>query len=97
MQTINEFNLIKKYFQEKTLSRSDVILGIGDDAALLKCLPLHELVVSTDTLVHPDIAKMTQEELDQLAAKMNRCPRKCLGYKTPQEVFFQQYKNDCRI
>lgn len=44
-----------------------------------------------------DIAKMTQEELDQLAAKMNRCPRKCLGYKTPQEVFFQQYKNDCRI
>jgi len=44
-----------------------------------------------------DIAKITQEDLDQLAAKMNRCPRKCLGYKTPQEVFFQQYKNDCRI
>jgi len=44
-----------------------------------------------------DIAKMTQEELDQLAAKMNRCPRKCLGYKTPQEMFIQQYKNDCRI
>ncbi|MFK3616163.1 hypothetical protein [Coxiella burnetii] len=33
----------------------------------------------------------------QLAAKMNRCPRKCLGYKTPQELFIQQYKNDCRI
>lgn len=44
-----------------------------------------------------DIAKITQEELDKLAAKMNRCPRKCLGYKTPQEVFIQQYKNDCRI
>ena len=44
-----------------------------------------------------DIAKISQEELDQLAAKMNRCPRKCLGYKTPQEVFIQQYKNDCRI
>lgn len=44
-----------------------------------------------------DIAKITQEELDQLAAKMNRCPRKCLGFKTPQELFFQQYKNDCRI
>lgn len=43
-----------------------------------------------------DIAKITQEELDQLAAKMNRCPRKCLGYKTPQEVFIQQHKNDCR-
>jgi IS30 family transposase len=44
-----------------------------------------------------DIAKISQEDLDQLSAKMNRCPRKCLGYKTPQEVFFQQYKNDCRI
>jgi len=44
-----------------------------------------------------DITKITQEELDALAAKMNRCPRKCLGYKTPQEVYFQQYKNDCRI
>lgn len=44
-----------------------------------------------------DISKITQEELDQLAAKMNRCPRKCLGYKTPQEVFIQQFKNDCRI
>jgi IS30 family transposase len=44
-----------------------------------------------------DIAKITQEDLDQLAAKMNRCPRKCLGYKTPNEVFIQQYKNDCRI
>ena len=44
-----------------------------------------------------DIAKITQEELDKLAAKMNRCPRKCLGYKTPQELFIQQFKNDCRI
>jgi IS30 family transposase len=44
-----------------------------------------------------DISKITQEELDELAAKMNRCPRKCLGYKTPQEVFIQQFKNDCRI
>jgi len=43
-----------------------------------------------------DIAKITQEQLDQLAAKMNRCPRKCLGYKTPQELFIQQHKNDCR-
>ena len=43
-----------------------------------------------------DIDRITQEELDQLAAKMNRCPRKCLGYKTPQELFIQQYKNDCR-
>ncbi|HVV69146.1 MAG TPA: IS30 family transposase [Patescibacteria group bacterium] len=44
-----------------------------------------------------DIANTTQEELDQLASKMNHCPRKCIGYKTPYEMFIQQYKNDCRI
>lgn len=39
---------------------------------------------------------ITQEELDLIAAKLNRCPRKCIGYKTPKELFIQQYKNDCR-
>ncbi|HHX4823310.1 TPA: IS30 family transposase, partial [Legionella pneumophila] len=39
---------------------------------------------------------ITQEELDLIAAKLNRCPRKCIGYKTPNELFIQQYKNDCR-
>jgi len=43
-----------------------------------------------------DIANFTQEELDKLADKMNHCPRKCIGFKTPHEVFIQQRKNDCR-
>ncbi|MGZ3634358.1 MAG: IS30 family transposase [Parachlamydiaceae bacterium] len=43
-----------------------------------------------------DIAQITQQELDQLAEKMNRLPRKCLGFKTPKELFIQQFKNDCR-
>lgn len=43
-----------------------------------------------------EISKLTQNELDQLAVKMNHCPRKCLGFKTPNELFIQQYKNDCR-
>lgn len=43
-----------------------------------------------------NIAEVTQEELDRLAEKMNHCPRKCIGYKTPNEVFIQQHKNDCR-
>jgi IS30 family transposase len=43
-----------------------------------------------------EIARLTQAELDQIAEKMNRCPRKCLGFKTPNELFIQQYKNDCR-
>ncbi|MBI2784986.1 MAG: helix-turn-helix domain-containing protein [Legionella longbeachae] len=32
----------------------------------------------------------------QKLTKMNLCPRKCLGFKVPKEVFIQQYKNDCR-
>lgn len=43
-----------------------------------------------------DIAKIAQDQLDQLAAKMNRCPRKCLGFKTPNEVYIQDFKNACR-
>ena len=39
---------------------------------------------------------VTQKELDVIADKMNRCPRKCIGYNTPSELFIQQYKNDCR-
>jgi IS30 family transposase len=42
------------------------------------------------------IACITQQELDQLADKLNHCPRKCIGFKTPNELFIQQYKNDCR-
>jgi len=40
---------------------------------------------------------ISQKDLDLIAEKMNRCPRKCIGYKTPKELFIQQYKNDCRI
>jgi transposase, IS30 family len=43
-----------------------------------------------------EIDKVTQEELNLLAEKMNRLPRKCLGFKTPNEMFIQQHKNDCR-
>jgi thiamine-monophosphate kinase len=48
---MNEFSLIKKFFQDKTTLRDDVVLGIGDDGALLR-LPQHELlVVVMDTMV----------------------------------------------
>jgi IS30 family transposase len=43
------------------------------------------------------IDDITQNHLDALADKMNLCPRKCLGYKMPKEVFIQQFKNDCRV
>lgn len=43
-----------------------------------------------------DIGQISQRQLNQLAEKMNLCPRKCIGFKTPKELFIQQFKNDCR-
>ncbi len=46
-----EFELIKRYFEAATGDREDVLLGIGDDCALLQMPPGKVLAVTTDTLV----------------------------------------------
>jgi thiamine-monophosphate kinase len=46
-----EFELIARHFARLTPPRSDVVLGVGDDAALLAPAPSHELVVTVDTLI----------------------------------------------
>lgn len=46
-----EFDLIEVIRARCAVARSDVVLGIGDDAAVLAVPSGHELVVSTDTLV----------------------------------------------
>lgn len=51
MMPFNEFDLIQRFFNQEKNHRNDVILGIGDDAALLQVPPGQQLVVSTDTLV----------------------------------------------
>ncbi len=43
--------LIRHYFQSACAEHEDVILGIGDDGAILSVPNDHQLVVSTDTLV----------------------------------------------
>jgi len=48
---VNEFSLIKQYFEQLTSERDDVELGIGDDCALLQCPADHVVAVSIDTLV----------------------------------------------
>lgn len=48
---MDEFGLIQRHFQDLTSARAGVVLGIGDDAALLQVPAGQELVVSTDTLV----------------------------------------------
>ena len=48
---MHEFDIIKKYFQNHTFKRPDVIVGSGDDCAVLDVPSNHELVVSIDTMV----------------------------------------------
>lgn len=47
----NEFNIIEHYFSRDNSVRSDVVLGIGDDGAVTRVQPEHELVTVTDTMV----------------------------------------------
>jgi thiamine-monophosphate kinase len=53
--SLGEFELIRRFFRGSALERAGdhaaITLGIGDDAALLRPYPEHQLVVSTDTLV----------------------------------------------
>src|SRR5579863_7794223 len=48
---MDEFSLIRRYFSTQDVKRGDVVLGIGDDAALLRVPPGQELAVTTDSLV----------------------------------------------
>jgi thiamine-monophosphate kinase len=51
---LGEFDLIDRYFAPAppgVKRRTDVILGIGDDAALLRCPEKSDLVAAVDTLV----------------------------------------------
>ena len=47
---LGEFDIIARYFTRTTV-RDDVLLGVGDDAALLMPPPGRALVAATDTLV----------------------------------------------
>jgi len=48
---LSEQTLIERYFHDIGAARDDVILGVGDDAAVLQPAPGYELVATTDTLV----------------------------------------------
>jgi thiamine-monophosphate kinase len=46
-----ESELITRFFRNCGAQRRDVVLGVGDDAALTECPPGMQLVATTDTLV----------------------------------------------
>jgi thiamine-monophosphate kinase len=49
--SISEFQIIERYFNQFGPLREDVVLGIGDDAAILEVPVGRQLVVAIDTLV----------------------------------------------
>ncbi|MFT7413970.1 MAG: thiamine-monophosphate kinase [Methylophagaceae bacterium] len=51
MAVLSEFPLIKRFFEQLSSQRDDVLLGIGDDCALLQCPADQVIAVSIDTLV----------------------------------------------
>jgi thiamine-monophosphate kinase len=48
---LGEFDLIRRYFSRVGAARSDIVLGVGDDAALLRAAPGADLVAAVDTIV----------------------------------------------
>lgn len=51
IDTISETQLIRRFFADLGVARADVVLGIGDDAALLRVAAGKDLVLTTDALV----------------------------------------------
>ncbi|KAA3628876.1 MAG: thiamine-phosphate kinase [Proteobacteria bacterium] len=49
--SLGEFQLIDRYFKRDYTKRDDVVLGIGDDAAVVRLPAGQELAVAIDTLV----------------------------------------------
>lgn len=48
---MKEFDLIGRYFTEQVVRRKDVVLGIGDDCAIVSPDERHHIAITTDTLV----------------------------------------------
>lgn len=51
MPPLSEFDLIERYFRGCGAKRTDVRVGVGDDAAILACPSGSELVAAVDSLV----------------------------------------------
>lgn len=48
---MTEFELIRRFFAAQPINRADVVVGVGDDAAVIACPAGMQLVVTSDTLV----------------------------------------------
>src|ERR1700735_1119160 len=48
---LSEFELINRFFSKSGETRTDVVLGVGDDGAILECPPGSQLIAAIDSLV----------------------------------------------
>lgn len=48
---LGEFDIIDRFFRRCGRERADVVLGVGDDAALLRPPPGYEIAITADTLI----------------------------------------------
>ena len=103
---MDEFGLIQQYFKRQFIPNSKVLLGVGDDAAILKVSEGQSLVVCADTMVsgvhfHPDVSpnslgyKLAMVNLSDIAA-MGAEPvwaTLCLTLPGIDEVWLESFSN----
>ena len=80
---IGEFDLIRRFFSEPSTQNAGIVLGIGDDCALVSCPTGMELAVTVDTLVSgvhflPDV---DPERLGHKALAVNLSDLAAMGAK----------------
>ncbi|GLP96878.1 thiamine-phosphate kinase [Paraferrimonas sedimenticola] len=78
---MKEFELIKRFFENKGPKRKDVLLGVGDDCAIVHSPAERDLVVSCDTLVEGVhfLADMPPEALAHKAVAANLSDLAAMG------------------
>jgi len=96
---------IKSFFETITYDNGKEFAGHKKIAKMLQCdiyfaKPYHSwqrgLNEHTNGLVRQyfakgtDFTKLTQADIQIVEDRLNRRPRKCLGYKTPYEVFSKE-------
>jgi len=76
-----EFDLIRRFFMDATADRPDVVLGIGDDCALLQVPGDRLLAISSDTLVsgHHFTADVDPQALGYKALAVNLSDMAAMG------------------
>jgi len=81
--SLGEFELIDKFFRDCGARRSDVALGIGDDAALLESPPGMQLVAAIDTMVLGNhfLAHFPAESIGHRALAVNLSDIAAMGAK----------------